>query len=174
VAAYLISEVGGWKMVPPTVLRNDGPAGTGSLQFFVDHDPEHHYFNFTAEEKERLRSVALYDVVINNTDRKGGHIIFDKDDHIWLIDHGICFHIQPKLRTVIWDFAGQPISEESIQQIVSLKEKLAPKHDFHNQLSQYLSTAEIKAMITRIDGLCKTGVFPRPSDRRYSYPWPPV
>jgi uncharacterized repeat protein (TIGR03843 family) len=174
VAAYLVSEAGGWHMVPPTVLREDGPAGTGSLQLFVDHDPERHYFNFSAEEKERLQPVALFDVVINNTDRKGGHIIFDEDDHIWLIDHGVCFHIQPKLRTVVWDFAGRPISEQHLQQIVALKEQLTPRQETHEELSRHLTSEEIRAVIARIDRLLQTGVFPHPSDNRYSYPWPPV
>ena len=174
VAAYLVSEAGGWEMVPPTVLREDGPAGAGSFQFFIDHDPERHYFNFTEKEKERLRPVALFDVIINNTDRKGGHVIFDPEEHIWLIDHGVCFHIEPKLRTVVWDFAGQHIPAELIQQMVSLKEKLSPDHKTHEQLCRYLDPDEIRAMIARIDGLLKAAVFPQPSHRRYSYPWPPV
>lgn len=174
VAAYLISEAGGWHMVPPTVLREDGPAGTGSIQLFVDHDPEHHYFNFSAEERERLAPVALFDVVINNTDRKGGHIIFDEDDHIWLIDHGVCFHIHPKLRTVVWDFAGQPIAEEYLQHISVLREKLALGQVTREELYRHLSFEEVDAIITRIDRLQRAGVFPRPSERRYSYPWPPV
>lgn len=174
VAAYLVSEAGEWHMVPPTVLREDGPAGTGSLQLFVDHDPEHHYFNFSAEEKERLEPVVLFDVVINNTDRKGGHIILDNDNHIWLIDHGVCFHIQPKLRTVVWDFAGRPIAEKNLQQIVALKEKLAPGQAAREELSHHLTSKEVDAMIFRIDRLLRAGVFPRPSDDRYSYPWPPV
>jgi uncharacterized repeat protein (TIGR03843 family) len=174
VAAYIISEAGGWGMVPPTVLRDDGPAGPGSFQFFIDHDPERHYFNFTAEEKERLRPVALFDIVINNTDRKGGHIIFDENDHIWLIDHGVCFHIEPKLRTVIWDFAGQRISSESMQQVLTLKEQLLPGQGVYDQLCRYLAPQEIQAVVDRIDALLRTGVFPRPSHDRYSYPYPPV
>jgi uncharacterized repeat protein (TIGR03843 family) len=174
VAAYIISEAGGWGMVPPTVLRDDGPAGSGSFQFFVDHDPERHYFNFTDEEKERLRPVALFDVIINNTDRKGGHIIFDEDDHIWLIDHGVCFHIEPKLRTVIWDFAGQHVSQESIQQMQALKEKLVPNQKTHEHLCRYLAPQEIQAVVDRIDALLRTGIFPQPSHDRYSYPYPPV
>jgi uncharacterized repeat protein (TIGR03843 family) len=174
VAAYIISEAGGWGMVPPTVLREDGPAGPGSFQFFVDHDPERHYFNFTVEEKERLRPVALFDVIINNTDRKGGHIIFDEDDHIWLIDHGVCFHIEPKLRTVIWDFAGQKISSESMQHVLTLKGELIPGQESHEQLCRYLAPQEIRAMVGRIDALLRSGIFPHPSHDRYSYPWPPV
>ncbi len=174
VAAYLVSEAGGWHMVPPTVFRQDGPEGSGSLQLFVDHDPDFHYFNFSQEERERLRPVDLFDIVINNTDRKGGHIFFDDDDHIWLIDHGVCFHVQPKLRTVVWDFANQPIPEDCQQQIRTLKDKLDPGQETHQELSEYLSPKEIQAMISRIDGLLQAGVFPGPSDRRYSYPWPPV
>jgi hypothetical protein len=174
VAAYLVSEAGGWHMVPPTVFRQDGPAGPGSLQLFVDHNPDFHYFNFTQEERERLRPVALFDIVINNTDRKGGHIFFDDDDHIWLIDHGVCFHVQPKVRTVVWDFANQPIPEGCQQQIRTLKDKLEPGQETRQELSEYLSQKEIQAMIARIDGLVQAGVFPGPSDRRYSYPWPPV
>jgi hypothetical protein len=174
VAAYIISEAGGWGMVPPTIMREDGPAGPGSFQFFIDHDPERHYFNFTVEEKERLRPVALFDVIINNTDRKGGHVIFDDNDNMWLIDHGVCFHIEPKLRTVIWDFAGQKISSESMQQVLTLKEQLLPGQGAYEQLCRYLAPQEIQVVVDRIDALPRTGVFPRPSRDRYSYPYPPV
>ncbi len=174
VAAYLVSEAGGWHMVPPTVYRADGQAGGGSLQFYVDHDPEYHYFNFTSEEKERLRPVVIFDEVINNTDRKGGHVVMDDEKHIWLIDHGVCFHEKSKLRTVVWDFANQQIPEDCLQQIRSFKEKLTPEQEVYQELVKHLSEIEIRAMIARIDKLVKTGIFPRPSGNRYSYPWPPV
>jgi len=174
VAAYLVSEAGGWGMVPPTVMREDGPAGPGSFQLFIEHDPERHYFNLSEDERERLKPVALFDIIINNTDRKGGHIILDDDDHIWLIDHGVCFHIEPKLRTVIWDFAGQTINQESLDQILALKEKLASGQETHEQLCSYLDPQEIQAMVKRIDRLLRSKVFPHPSHNRYSYPWPPV
>lgn len=174
VAAYLVSEAGGWDFVPPTVYREDGPSGPGSLQFFIDHDPNHHYFNFSPQEKERLRPVALFDAVINNTDRKGGHVIMDAEENIWLIDHGVCFHAEPKLRTVIWDFALQPIQPEYLEQIRKLKDQLVPEKAAYDQLSMYLNPREIHAMKIRIDELLQTGIYPQPAEGRYSYPWPPV
>lgn len=174
VAAYLISKHGDWNLVPPTIYRKDGPSGAGSLQLFVDHDPEYHYFRFSKQDRDMLKPVALFDAVVNNTDRKGGHILVDPDNKFWLIDHGICFHAHPKLRTVVWDFADQPIPEESCGQIKSLREKLLPDQPLHTELTTYLSPVEIIAMIGRIDKLLKDGVFPRPIDKRYSYPWPPV
>jgi uncharacterized repeat protein (TIGR03843 family) len=112
--------------------------------------------------------------VINNTDRKGGHILVDEEGAFWLIDHGICFHAQPKLRTVIWDFAGQPIPDESCATISGLREKLEPGEGLYTSLMPFLSRREIEAMKLRIDSLTSTGTFPYPVDNRYSYPWPPV
>jgi uncharacterized repeat protein (TIGR03843 family) len=89
VAAYLVSEAIGWRLVPPTVYRRNGPAGPGSLQLYIEHDPEYHYFNFSEDDLQRLRPVALFDLIINNADRKGSHILIDNDRHLWLIDHGI-------------------------------------------------------------------------------------
>lgn len=174
VAAFIISKAGGWDLVPPTAYRKDGPTGAGSVQMFIEHDPEHHYFKFSEEERQKLMPVALFDAVINNTDRKGGHILIDPDNHFWLIDHGICFHTQPKLRTVIWDFANKPIPDACCELINTLREKLLPDQPLYTELSAYLNQVEIIAMISRIDKLLKEGVFPRPIDKRYSYPWPPV
>ena len=173
-AAYLVSEAGGWQFVPPTVYRQEAPAGPGSLQLFIEHDPEYHYFKFTAEERMRLMPVALFDAIINNTDRKGGHVLVDEQDQFWLIDHGVCFHIQPKLRTVIWDFAGKPILEPDCRQLEQLQRKLMPDNDLHQELLVYLSQREIQAMRQRIEVLLTERVFPEPSENRYSYPWPPV
>lgn len=174
VAAYLISQYGHWNFVPPTVYRKDGPSGAGSFQLFIEHDPEYHYFKFSPEDREKLKPVALFDAVINNTDRKGGHVLVDSEKHFWLIDHGVCFHAQPKLRTVIWDFANQPIPEKLCQQITELRQKLLPGQTLHTELSAYLSSVEIIAMIGRINKLLKERVYPQPFDKRYSYPWPPV
>ena len=106
-AAYLVSEALGWRLVPPTVYRQQAPIGPGSLQLFVEHDPEYHYFNFKEADRQRLRPVALFDLLINNADRKGSHVLLDPNDHLWLIDHGLCFHREDKLRTVIWDFTAR-------------------------------------------------------------------
>ena len=124
VAAYLTSKALGWDLVPPTVLRADGPGGGGSLQLFVEADPERHYFTFSETDKTRLRPAALFDVVINNADRKGGHVILGDNNHIWLIDHGVCFHEDYKLRTVIWDFAGEEIPSELLRDLEAFRKVL--------------------------------------------------
>jgi uncharacterized repeat protein (TIGR03843 family) len=174
VAANLVSEAGGWRMVPPTVYRADGPAGPGSLQLYVEHDPELHYFSFTPEQRARLMPVALYDAVVNNTDRKGGHVLVGPDDRFWLIDHGICFHVEPKLRTVIWDFAGQPIPVEELARLEALRAHLAASGSLRQDLTPHLSGAELDATLARINALLTSRRFPRPTNDRYSYPWPPV
>ncbi|MEK6222871.1 MAG: SCO1664 family protein [Chloroflexota bacterium] len=176
VAAYLISEALGWGFVPPTIYRIDGPTGPGSLQLYIEHDSERHYFKFTDEERQKLRKIALFDVIVNNTDRKGGHVLIDltQEDKFWVIDHGICFHAQPKLRTVIWDFADETLSDHACEIISKLREQILPSTPLHTQLSAFLSEIEIIAMIGRIDKLTKSGIFPSPTDKRYSYPWPAV
>ncbi|UCF28040.1 MAG: hypothetical protein JSW42_15705, partial [Chloroflexota bacterium] len=138
VAAFLVSEALGWKFVPPTVYREDGPFGPGSLQLYVDHDPEYNYFSFHRDDLQRLRPVALFDLLINNADRKGSHILFDPEGHIWLIDHGISFHRDRKLRTVIWDFAGESFSDELCSALLKFEGLLLPGTDLHNQLDLLL------------------------------------
>lgn len=174
VAAYMVSEYSGWHFVPPTVYRHDGPAGPGSVQQYIDHDPEHHYFKFSAKDRKRLKTVAIYDAVINNTDRKGGHVMLDENNKLWLIDHGVCFHTQPKLRTVIWDFAGQPLPEEEVQRLNTLLTMLRSEQPLYQELNQYLSAHELRAMQQRIHELLEEGLFPSPTEDQYSYPWPPV
>jgi uncharacterized repeat protein (TIGR03843 family) len=174
VAAYLVSQAAGWPLVPPTVFRIEAPAGPGSLQLFIEHDPEYHYFNFSDEDKARLRPVALFDAVVNNTDRKGGHILKDSEGALWLIDHGVCFHAEPKLRTVVWDFAEQPFTQEEISQLNDLKLQLAKDAPLHGQLENYLSNREIQALSNRVTQLVHHGAFPLPASDRYAMPWPPV
>lgn len=174
VAAYLISEAGGWHMVPPTVFRKEGPAGPGSLQLYIEHDADYHFFQFSQEDKARTRAVALLDVVLNNTDRKGGHILVDPDGKIWLIDHGVCFHVDPKLRTVIWDFAEMPLTPEEQTQLKQLLQQLNPDSSLYPKLQHYLTQREIQAIIGRIKATLKSGKFPSPSTESHSIPWPPV
>jgi uncharacterized repeat protein (TIGR03843 family) len=174
VAAYLVSEAIGWEFVPPTVYREDGPFGPGSLQLYVDHDPEYNYFTFNKDDLQRLRPVALFDLLINNADRKGSHILFDQDGHIWLIDHGISFHRERKLRTVIWDFAGEPITEELCSHLVKLEAQLLPGTRLLDQLDLQLVPQEIPALVQRTNDLLKTRQFPNPHPYRRPYPWPPV
>ncbi|MBN2502815.1 MAG: SCO1664 family protein [Anaerolineales bacterium] len=174
VAAFLVSEALGLHLVPPTVYRQEGPAGPGSLQLFVDHDPEYHYFNLTAEDKQRLRPVAFFDILINNTDRKGGHILFDHQDNIWLIDHGITFHVHHKLRTVVWDFSGETLPDELCEKLTPFRQQLTPETALYQQLSKYISRREIHALAMRAEELRSNPRFPYPRDNMRSYPWPPV
>ena len=174
VAAYLVSEFLGWKLVPPTVYRKDGPVGQGSLQIYVEHNPEYHYFTFNDVDRQRLRPVALFDLLINNADRKGSHVLFDEQDHIWLIDHGICFHREEKLRTVIWDFAGEPLPLDLCMALERLIQNLGPGCDLANSLAPYLNREEISALGYRAKALISSGKFPDPHPNRRPYPWPPV
>ncbi|RJP51957.1 MAG: SCO1664 family protein, partial [Anaerolineaceae bacterium] len=119
VAAYIVSEALGFELVPFTVLR-EGPFGPGSLQQHIEYDPNYHYFNFTSADKSLLKSVVLFDLLCNNADRKGGHIFFDAAHKLWAIDHGLCFHEEDKLRTVIWDFAAEPIPDSLLSPLSRL------------------------------------------------------
>ena len=168
VAAYLVSEALGFHIVPFTTLRAEGPYGAGSLQQFIDYDPEYHYFNFSEEDKQLLKPVVLFDLLINNADRKGGHVFFENDTHkLFAIDHGICFHEDDKLRTVLWDFSGQKIPDD-------LLARLIPSPNLLADLEPYLNPNEIAALQSRADSIIKKGIFPRqPRDRR-AMPWPPL
>lgn len=178
VAAYLVSEALGWRLVPPTVYRTKGPIGAGSLQYFIQHDPEYHYFNFREADRQRLRPVVLFDILINNADRKGSHVLLGEDDHLWLIDHGICFHAEEKLRTVIWDFVGEPIPAELCTDVSSLHKKLLPvsgqPSELAKSLEPYLNREEIAALAERAAVLATTGQFPPPNPYRRPYPWPQI
>jgi hypothetical protein len=168
VAAYQLSEALGFHIVPFTTYREDGPYGPGSLQQYIEYDVEHHYFNFTTEEKRELRPVVLFDILANNADRKGSHVFFEEETHkLFAIDHGICFHEDDKLRTVIWDFAAQQIPNE-------LLAPLSQTESWPGLLEQYLSPHEITALLIRAETLCTTKVFPRPLQGRRAYPYPPV
>lgn len=174
VAAFLISESLGWNLVPPTILRKEGPLGPGSLQQYVDHDPNDHYFNFEDKDRQRLRPVVVFDLILNNADRKGGHILRDTQDNLWLIDHGLCFHAEEKLRTVVWDFSGEEIPRELMIAVSELIDQLKEGEKLHTELLLYLRPGEISSMLSRARRLCETGRFPSPPASRRSYPWPPV
>ncbi len=174
VAAYLVSEALGWGLVPPTVYREDAPFGPGSLQLFIPHDPNRHYFNLPSEKRQRLRPVALFDLLINNADRKGGHILFDDDDNLWLIDHGLCFHVEDKLRTVIWDFVGEPVPEELRADLKRLLASLQPPSELVAALQPHLAPEEITALKNRAATLYEKGVFPPPPPNRRAFPYPPI
>jgi uncharacterized repeat protein (TIGR03843 family) len=175
VAAYLVSEALGWDLVPFTMFRKDGPLGPGSLQEYIEYNPNYHYFNFKPEDKARLRPVVLFDHLTNNADRKGSHVFFEKDTkHLYAIDHGLCFNVQDKLRTVIWDFAGEPFSPELLAGLQALRPCLQPPAQLYNDLLRYLSPGEIAALDLRAQNLLGLGEFPYPPDDRRAHPYPPL
>lgn len=173
VAAYLVSQTLSWDLVPPTVYRPSGPHGPGSLQLFVEAEPDWHYFNVTEVERPNFRRIAAFDVVINNADRKAGHVLKTGDGRFWLIDHGVTFHAQQKLRTVIWDFAGEPLPDDVCQDLRSFQAQIEDDEDLRNALDSLLDPLEVAALRRRIERLVDAGIFPHPRSN-YSYPWPPV
>lgn len=173
-AAWLVSESLGWKLVPPTVLREAGPIGGGSLQLFIEHDPQLHYFNFKKDVQPQLRRAALFDLIINNADRKGGHMLQDVSGKIWLIDHGLCFHPEEKLRTVIWDFAGEAIPGELIKDMEPFLRSLQEQEVARHLLAEHLSQEEITAMVARCQVLLEKGKYPLPPADRRVIPYPPI
>ncbi len=174
-AAFVVNEMLGWRLVPPTVLR-DGEHGFGSVQLFIDNDPNQHFFTFREEPGacEQLQRMALFDLVTNNADRKSGHCLRDHDGHVWAIDHGICFNADYKLRTVIWDFANQPIRADMMADLRALREQMEPGKPMGKVLRNLLDHEEIRAFEKRVDGLLKIKAFPSPGRYERSVPWPPV
>lgn len=175
VAAYLVSEALGWNLVPPTVFRTkETPMGPGSAQFFIEHDPEYHYFNFNPADRHFLPRVMLFDLLINNADRKAGHLLVDPEGKLWLIDHGLSFHVEDKLRTVIWDHAGEPISQALQADVLSMLSQLSPDGALTKALEPHLQAVEIIALKKRAESLLEAGTFPHPPEHRRAYPWPLV
>lgn len=170
VAAFELSFALGWYIVPETVLREDLPLGVGSLQRFIPFEPDEHYFTLYKDSTnhERLRTICCFDLIANQADRKGGHILLDGDGQIWAVDNALAFHPDLKLRTVIWDFAGQPIPHHLVDDLCRLVEV-----DLPPSLDDLLTGEERAALLERARRLVQTGVFPHdPTGRRY--PWPPV
>lgn len=175
VASYELSRaLGGWPAVPPTVLRK-GPHGVGSLQQFVYADYEAHYFNLKDDPSHRraFEELTLFDYLINNADRKGGHCLLDPDHKIWAIDHGLSFHVEHKLRTVIWEFENQPIPSELLADLEALCPKLQPGHKVHDNLSTLITPIEIEYCQYRLETLLDDGRFPCATGYR-DYPYPPI
>ena len=171
VAAYELASALGWDdLVPPTAARLDAPLGPGSLQYCVDALVEEHYFSLLEEpgHHEALRRVAAFDLIANNADRKSGHCLLDREGHIWAIDHGLCFHAEPKLRTVIWDFAGDKIGHELLASLEHLSCSGLP-----GVISSLLDEEEIAALSARAADVVALGRFPEPAGD-FPYPWPLV
>jgi len=168
VAAYELSAALGWDLVPVTIERDDAPLGTGSLQWFVDADFEQHYFTLVEDERwwPQLQRICAFDLLVNNTDRKSGHCLIDGDGHIWAIDNGLSFHAEFKLRTVIWEFGGEPVPDDVLDDVQALVDGGLPA-----VFDDLLDTFERDGVLVRARALLREGVFPTdPSGRRY--PWP--
>jgi hypothetical protein len=175
VVAFLVSDALGWTLVPPTVFRmRNAPMGPGSVQLYIEHDPEFHFFKFGEKEKARMPWAMAFDLLINNADRKGGHFLLDPDGELWLIDHGLSFHVEDKLRTVLWDYAGQPIPQIILSDIEDLRRNLSSQSDLYQSLKPYLAHEEIEALKARAESLVNTGIYPLPPEERRAYPWPLV
>ena len=171
VAAFVVADALGWPTVPPTVLR-DGPEGPGSVQRFVEFDPRQHFFTMQDERPDDFRRVALFDAVVNNADRKSGHCLLSTQGLPFCIDHGVCFHEEPKLRTVIWDFAGEAVPPDLLEDLRRFEERLSAPA-LRSALGDLLTQLEIAAMQARLAEVIAAGRFPEPGDDR-PYPWPPV
>ncbi len=171
VAAYLASEATGWGIVPPTI-RRDGPFGDGSLQLWIDADPSVDVVAMVLEDDARLRRIAVFDAAVNNTDRKGGHLLPTAGgSHIYGVDHGVTFSPVPKLRTVLWGWRGDLFDDEELAGLGRLREAL--DGELAGALSGLLSRREIAATRRRVDGLLETRRFPQPRPDWPAIPWPP-
>jgi uncharacterized repeat protein (TIGR03843 family) len=174
VAAYRLSQLLGWPMVPPTVIR-EGPEGIGALQLFIKHDQSSHFFEQRRDPAliPQLQRMAVFDYVANNADRKGGHCLIDDAGRIWGIDHGLCFHYQYKMRTVIWDWAEEPVPEEWLAAVEAAGMAVSGGAGAAAPVLELLAADEVTAMLRRIDTLLADRRFPKPGPHR-SHPWPLV
>jgi hypothetical protein len=171
--AYYVSQTLGWSLVPPTLLR-EGPHGLGSLQLFIAHHSGISYFNLDDRFAGQLQRFALFDWIVNNADRKGGHVLLDASGKLWGIDHGLTFHAAPKLRTVIWEYAGQPVPEVLLADVESLRVQLiSGESKLRALLDSYLVPREVTSLLGRVEQVLRTGQFPLPGSGMV-YPWPPV
>jgi uncharacterized repeat protein (TIGR03843 family) len=172
VAAYDVSQATGWAIVPPTVYR-DGPLGPGMVQLWIAEDET---VDVVAMIRRRdalaLRRIAVFDVVINNADRKGGHLLPTVDGHVYGVDHGVSFHVEDKLRTVLWQWAGNRLPGDMISDLESLRAQLDV--DLGERLHDLLTTREVRRTLRRVDRLLSTGRHPEPSGDWPPVPWPPM
>jgi uncharacterized repeat protein (TIGR03843 family) len=172
VAAYVVARSLGWPVVPATVLR-DGPFGIGSVQRFVRFDPAEHAFTLLDRFPDAFRRIAVFDLIVNNADRKAGHCLLGDDGRIHVVDHGVCFGVEPKLRTVLWDFAGEPVPATIRDDAgrLALDVRGGP---LGQDLSALLDEAEMEALARRATAAAGLDRFPAPDADRRAFPWPPI
>ena len=171
VATYAVSEATGWDLVPPTVLR-DGPFGSGMCQLWIDVDPEVDLAALARSDHADLRRLAVLDAVVNNADRKGGHLLPTEDGRVFGVDHGVCFSVEDKLRTLLWQWRGTPLTEEACGVLEHLRHELA-RGELADVLRAHLTRDEVRATRARVERLLSTGVHPSPSPDWPAIPWPP-
>jgi uncharacterized repeat protein (TIGR03843 family) len=197
VAAYLVSGQTGWELVPPTVHRGGGPFGPGACQLWIEEtddplvgfvpedrvpdgwrqvararDDRGRAFALAHADDPRLARMAIFDTVVNNADRKGGHVLVTAAGQLYGVDHGVCFHREPKLRTVLWGWADQPLPEEAGPVLAGLAEAAAGP--LGRALADHLTRAEVAALADRVAGLRAAGRFVAPGGRWPAMPWPPI
>jgi len=171
VAAFATSQATGWNIVPPTVLH-DGPLGEGMTQLWIRTDPDVDPVGLVNSSDERLRRIAALDAVLNNTDRKAGHLLPVPGGHVYGVDHGVTFSPVPKLRTVLWAWRGEPFADDELAVLRELRHRL--DHELGATLGGLLDRIEVNATVRRLDKLLAGGVFPQPDPRWPAVPWPPV
>jgi len=170
VGAYLVSEATGWDVVPPTVMR-DGPLGPGACQLWIDVDEDADVMALLHSNHPGLRRMAVFDAVVNNADRKGGHLLPTPGGHIYGVDHGVCFAAEDKLRTVLWQWRGSALPDDALDTLAALRIDLAS--DLGAQLKELITPREVSAIRRRVDRLLREGLFPMPSEGWPAVPWPP-
>ena len=170
VGAYLVSQVTGWDVVPPTVMR-EGPYGPGMCQLWVDVDPAVDLAALARSDHPDLRRMAVLDAVINNADRKGGHLLPRQDGRVQGVDHGICFSAEDKLRTLLWQWRGDRLTDEAVEVLSRVRAEL--EGELGEQLHGLLTVTEVRTTVDRVDRLLATGRHPQPSDQWPAIPWPP-
>ena len=174
VAAYVLSDFLGWDIVPFTVMRN-GPYGPGMVQHFVDHDPDEHYFTLLERHAETFRRFAVFDLLANNTDRKGGHCLEERGTgRVYGIDHGLTFHAHPKLRTVIWDFGGEEIDAALLADVERVVADLRVGGPLASGLADLIAPHEVGALADRAEEVLALGHLPIADEGYHSVPWPLV
>ncbi|MEU7000816.1 SCO1664 family protein [Nonomuraea sp. NPDC046570] len=172
VAAFEVSKATGWQIVPPTVYR-DGPFGPGMCQLWIDADQSVDLMDLVRSRHPGLRRMAVYDAVVNNADRKGGHLLPMPDGNVYGVDHGVCFSAEDKLRTVLWQWRGRPLQREAVGVLAALERDLE-SGSLGRRLRELLTLAEVEATWMRVRRLLDTGVHPYPSEDWPAIPWPPI
>jgi uncharacterized repeat protein (TIGR03843 family) len=171
VAAYEVSAATGWRIVPPTVFR-DGPAGPGMVQLWIDADAEVNIARFMRSEHPALRNMAVFDVVVNNADRKGGHLLPTPGGHVYGVDHGVTFNVDHKLRTVLWQWAGERLPDGACAVLTDLADALDGA--LGERLGELLTQREVRRTQRRVAALLATGRHPEPRGDWPPVPWPPI